>query len=241
MSRINNVARMKRFSFHPGYTLDCGFTLLEILIALFIFAMLALLLSSALHNVIGIQSRTEQNADRLHETQIALLIMSRDITQAVNRSVVTASGKEEAAFVGKPNGFTFTHAGVANPEGKFLRSGLQRTRYFIDGKTLWRNTWAVLDQAPQSAPLRRALLSNLDGASFEYLDSKNVFHHEWPVQEGAPEPLPRAVRIYLDISKWGRLSQLYVIPAEPPNAANAQPAKQKQEPQPEQAPQPVRH
>ncbi len=195
-----------------------GFTLLEILIALFIFAIVALLLSSALHNVIGIQARTESSAERLHDTQIALLVMSRDITQAINRPVFTASGREEAGFVGKPISFTFTHAGMSNADGKMLRSTLQRVRYFIDGTNLWRYTWVALDQAPQSAPTKRALLTNVQSASFEYLDSKQKFHAEWPVQDGPRELLPRAVKINLVITKWGKLSQLYVIPAEPANA-----------------------
>lgn len=213
-----------------------GFTLLEILIALFIFAILALLLSNALHNIIGVQSRTETNADRLHETQIALLRMSRDISQAINRPIFNAAGREEAGFVGKPTSFTFTHAGVSNADGRVLRSTLQRVNYFIDGKTLWRNTWAVLDQAPQSTPTKRALLDDLESASFEYLDSKNVFHPEWPAKSGPKELLPRAVKINFVITKWGKLSQLYVIPAEPAIAAS-QPQKPQQPQQPQQAPQ----
>jgi len=202
---------------------QAGFTLLEILIALFIFAILSLLLSNALHNVIGIQSRTESNAERLHTTQLALLLLSRDITQAVNRPVLLASGKDEPAFIGKPNGFTFTHTGSSNAEGKALQSALVRVRFFIDGKILWRHTWPVLDQAPQSMPTKRALLTNLESASFQYLDSKNVFHAEWPVQDDAKEVLPRAVKVHLVISDWGKLSQLYVLSAEPTNLTNAKP------------------
>jgi general secretion pathway protein J len=224
---VKNKMGMSHF-----YAKSSGFTLLEILIALFIFAILALLLSSALHNVIGIQSRTEQNADRLHDTQIALLMMSRDITQAINRPVFTAGGGQEAAFVGKPTSFTFTHAGVSNANGKVLRSTLQRVRYFIDGTTLWRYTWAALDQAPQSAPLKRALLTNIESASFEYLDSKKVFRHEWPAQDGTRELLPRAVRINFVIKGWGKLSQLYVIPAEPVVAPNVPKPQQQNSKQP---------
>src|SRR5690242_2240764 len=91
-----------------------GFTLLEILIALFIFTILSLMLASALHNVIGIQTATENNADRLRKLQIVLLIMSRDIEQTVNRPVMGVNGKEEIAFRGTPLKFEFTHTGLAN-------------------------------------------------------------------------------------------------------------------------------
>ena len=121
-----------------------GFTLLEILIALFIFTILSLILAAALHNVIDVSVGTARNAERLRTTQIALLMMSRDIEQVVNRPVLDATGKEEAAFIGKPTYFTLTRAGFANPTGIALQSTLQRTGYYWQQDSLWRNTWAVL-------------------------------------------------------------------------------------------------
>src|SRR5262249_3778215 len=101
-----------------------GFTLLEILIALFIFTILSMMLASALHNVINIQARTENNAERLRKLQMGLLVFSRDIEQAVNRKVVNSSGKDESPFTGSRLSVAFTHAGLANPDGALLRSGL---------------------------------------------------------------------------------------------------------------------
>ncbi|RDI38062.1 type II secretion system minor pseudopilin GspJ [Aquicella lusitana] len=192
-----------------------GFTLLEILIALFIFTILSLILANALHNVITIQSGTERNAERLRELQMVLLVMSRDVEQAVNRPIVNASGKEEAAFIGTPHSFTFTHTGFANPTGELLRSNLQRTRYDWNRGSLRRGVWPSLDAAPDAKPHARTLLNNVEAARFEYLDQNGRPHAGWPVQGQTSQPLPRAVRISLTISQWGKLSQLYVISAEP--------------------------
>ena len=119
-----------------------GFTLLEILIALFIFSIISLMLVVALRTVINAQSGTEGKAEHLRTLQMALLIMSRDIEQAVDRPIVNANGKEEAAFIGKPTSFQFTHGGFANPYGSLAHSTLQRTGYSWDKNILSRLTLA---------------------------------------------------------------------------------------------------
>src|SRR5947209_8116839 len=84
-----------------------GFTLLELLIALFIFTIISMMLASALHTVIKAQSGSDKNALLLRELQVALLMMSRDVEQTVNRPVLDTTGKEERAFIGTPTSFTF--------------------------------------------------------------------------------------------------------------------------------------
>jgi general secretion pathway protein J len=200
-----------------------GFTLLEILIALFIFSILSLILVGALQNVISAQTGTEKNAERLRTVQMALLIISRDIEQTINRPIVVA-GQEELPFMGTEHQFTLTHAGFANPTGNVLRSTLQRANYAWEGQTLWRTTWNVLDRvSDQSLPSRRALLEVID-ARFQYLDKEGRFHDNWPTQREAQEALPRAVKIELTFQGWGKLSQLYVISAQSSKAVPPPPS-----------------
>lgn len=190
---------------------SAGFTLLEILIAMFIFTIVSMILASTLHNIIGTQSSTERNAKRLRETQLALLMISRDIEQAVNRPILSAAGKEEAAFIGTAREFTFTHTGLSNPTGVLRRSSLQRVSYARYGSGIWRMAWPVLDQAPETTAHKRELLQNVTEAHFQYLDQSGKSHNEWPVAGNQKNPLPRAVRVYLTIAKWGSMSQLYVV------------------------------
>lgn len=191
-----------------------GFTLLEILIALFIFTIVSLLLMNALHNVMNAQSVTERNATRLQHLQLMLLLFSRDIEQAIDRPIWNAEGNEESAFFGSAHQLIFTHTGFANPLGTLARSSLQRTSYLWNENALWRKTWDVLDQASSSQPHSRTLITDVEQASFEYLDKNGRFHDHWPLESNKAESLPRAVKIHLTIANWGSLSQLYVIPAQ---------------------------
>lgn len=213
-----------------------GFTLLEILIALFIFSIVSLILAGALRRVIDAETRTALHAERLSKLQMALLLLSRDVEQTVNRPVMLASGRSDKEFIGLPTAFTFTHAGLADTAGTVTRSGLQRTRYEWHDGALWRMTWHVLDQAPSSQPYARRLLDDVTSARFEYLDKDGHFHGRWPVEGRSSEILPRAVRIYLTIADWGTISQLYVIAAQAnstiPTAAFSAPASPGQTPSP---------
>ncbi len=194
-------------------TISNGFTLLEILIALFIFSMISLMLTTALRSVMDAQSETTLKAERLNRLQFALLMLSRDVEQIVNRPILNAKGNEEAALIGTPQALIFTHTGFANPTGELLRSSLSRTGFVLSDGTLSRLTWLALDQAPNATAHRRLLLSNVTG-HFEYLDQEGRFHEAWPVDEKKDQPLPKAVKIKLTITRWGSIDQLYVIPVQ---------------------------
>jgi general secretion pathway protein J len=191
-----------------------GFTLLEILIALFIFTILSIMMVNGLKTVIDIQAGTEQKANQLHKLQLFLLMFSRDIEQAVDRSVRNAYGSPELAFSGKSNELTLTHLGYANPMGLFTRSNLERVSYFSDGGVAMRSVWNVLDQAPTSQASRRILMLRILELRFQYLAEDGRFYSMWPVPQKAKEVLPRAIRVFLTIPNWGRISQLYVISAQ---------------------------
>lgn len=194
-----------------------GFTLLEILIALFVFSILSLLLTSALRTVINANEGTDKSAERLRQTQLALFMLSRDVEQVVNRPVLSASGQEEAAFIGEANKMTFTRAGVADPTNKSGRSGLSRMQYIARQDGLWRDTWAALDAPPDAKPSTRLLLANARDIHFEYLDNDRVFQKSWPVSGKKQYPLPKAIRVFITIPNWGTISQLYIISAEVSN------------------------
>lgn len=191
-----------------------GFTLMEVLIALFIFSIVSLLLSQGLHTVVNLQGDTEDKAKRLRNLQMGLLVMSRDIEQIVQRPICNASGKEEAAFIGTPDKFTFTHTGYT----------LQRVAYVFGDKGLMRLTWPVLDQVPKTKAAQRLFIDDVTEARFEYLDTQGRFQEKWPADNGEGAAiLPRGVRITLTIKNWGSMTQFYLLTAEDRQADDPQP------------------
>jgi general secretion pathway protein J len=193
-------------------TKKAGFTLLEILIALFIFTITAVIMAHALHTISISQTGTEKKAARLAKLQITTLLLSRDLEQASNRSVTNAKNLTEAPFQGTAYSIAFTHGGIANPTGQLQRSSLQRVHYFIEKNTIIREVWAVLDQVQTTQGLQRKLMDEVTDLRFEYLDDKNSFHNSWPpAGQSKVAELPRAVRVTITLANWGKLSQLYLL------------------------------
>lgn len=196
--------------------LSRGFTLIEILIAMFIFTILSIMMAGALHNIINLQGGADRTAERLRGLQMVLVRLSRDLEQTVNRPVKTANNQDASAFFGNEHGFAFTHGGMSGRPGF---STLERTEYIWGKNGFYRMAWDVLDLAEKSPkPSQRLLLENVTDGYFEYMDDKQGFHKDWPVKDGSSnssnKPLPRAVRMTLTIQDWGTIRQTYVIPAE---------------------------
>jgi general secretion pathway protein J len=190
-----------------------GFTLLEILIALFIFSIISLILAAALRSVINAAEGTERNAEKLHALQTTFLLLSRDVEQALNRPVRNKISHETPAWLGEEQSMTFTRGGVVSLGGE-MRSGLQRVAYTYSDGQLSRLTWARVDAEAQPSQ-SKVLLSHLLKVEFLYVDKALHIQKAWPSKDGGdnPEALPIAVIINLACKDWGKISQLYLVGA----------------------------
>lgn len=192
--------------------LQTGFTLIEILISLFIFTILSLIMAHAMHTVFTTQTRTHENAETLAALQFALSLFSQDIQQAVDRPIINAKSTSENAFLGSATQVTFTRAGWANPDGQFARSTLQRTGYLFEKNNFTRQTWPALDQTEKTLVNQRILLSNIEDLHFEYLDMQNHFQTTWPA-DLTKKGLPKGIKLFITLKNGGSINQFYVIPS----------------------------
>jgi len=195
-----------------------GFTLLELLISLSIFALIGAMAYGGLQQVLQQQQATEENAQQLADLQKAYRIMQRDLEQLVSRGIRNEYGDAVAALVGGSgyNGIEFSRAGYANPAG-FLRSNLQRIAYLPDQDTLLRRTWRVLDRAQDSAPDEEVLIEGLQQFTIRFLDDADEWQDNWPPQQtqsGGTRviELPRAAQVEILLDDIGTLAWIFVFP-----------------------------
>lgn len=193
-----------------------GFTLLELLVALAIFGLLATMSYSGLRAVLEQQAGTEAEADRLAELQKIYMLMQRDIEQAVDRPVRNEYGDKQPALVGGDT-LQLTRGGWSNPAAH-ARSSLQRVGYAFDDDQLVRYTWSVLDRAQDSEPLRQPLTDSIEQLQLRYLAANSEWREQWPDAtlgadpETAQSSLPRAVEVTLDHKQYGQLVWLFQLP-----------------------------
>ena len=207
---------------------DQGFTLLEVLVALFIAALMFAIGYGAIQQ--GLTSRESVKAaqTQLLELQTAVRLLEQDFAQLAPRPVRQAVGEEPAqpalqgALPGTQPIVALTRDGWANPAG-LQRAGLQRVAYFLENGTLRREYWNVLDPTLASTTARRNLLSHVKTFTIRYLDVNRQWQDQWPpatstVLIGSSLELmlrerPLAVEITIDTEDWGKIVRIIEIAA----------------------------
>ncbi len=193
-----------------------GFTLLELLVAMAIFALLSIMAYAGLSTVLNANQILDTNMQRLSEVQRSITLLSRDIRQTINRAVRDTYGDTRQPLIGATAfdslgtpAIELTRTGYANPLGT-KRSFLQRIAYRVEEETLYRDSWRVLDQAQDSEADALAICYDVKSLTLRYLDQENTWHDQWPPSD--PEfqgaALPKAVEVSLELTDWGNIVRL---------------------------------
>ncbi len=197
-----------------------GFTLLELLVALTVFAIMSLMTYTGLSSVLNSYSHAKEKTEQLTELQAAFSLITRDIEQAIARPIRDNYGdfQEPITDDGYAIGavLEFTRTGRPNPAA-LPRSNLQRIAYTLNDNQFMRLSWAVLDRAPESEPLESLLLTKVKSASVRFLDKDMEWQEDWPTKtkqetENGVIKVPRAVELTIEMETWGEIKRLFRVP-----------------------------
>lgn len=193
-----------------------GFTLIEILLALSIFAILATITASTLYYAFHNRERVSAQTETLIALQLAVSIMQQDTSLAIERSIRGNDMHPFSAFIGQNGYMEFTRDGIINPNSMEKRSTLKRVAYICEGDKLIHRTWGSLNTINRSDTEDKILLSNLSDCHFNYLNRSLQTLSEWREQavsqDQTKEPWPKAVQINLKLKEWGEMNMLFIIP-----------------------------
>jgi general secretion pathway protein J len=196
---------------------SAGFTLLEILIAVAIFAVVSSMALGGYSQLLTQSERIEVSMARTRAIQIAVQRMVQDFAELEPRPVREPLGSApQPVLRSEPRNellAELTRAGWSNPAG-VPRSTLQRVAYrFEDGK-LRRDYWLALDRTLTAPPVSVLLLDELKSVKLRFLSSDRVWQDQWPAQGGqtsSPYSRPIAVEITLDLEDLGELVRLVEV------------------------------
>ena len=196
-----------------------GFTLLEMLVALSIFAVLGVMSSQVVSRVLIIDKAAVERGNRLSEIQQAMMILQRDLAQINQRSVRDELGDAlPAVQIGEASLIEFTRLGWRNPLDH-PRSSLQRVAYLFQDETLFRYYWHILDRAADSEPQVQTLLTDVVFAEFIALDRNGTEHSFWPLGEGTEIKQSNqltALVLNLEIIPLGEIKRMWPVLAAQP-------------------------
>ncbi|MCW5588562.1 MAG: type II secretion system minor pseudopilin GspJ [Legionellales bacterium] len=177
-----------------------GFTLIEIIIALLIFAIIASILMVVLEQSIATQEDFNHHAETLSSLQWCFYRLENDLTQVVDRPIKLSNGKIEPALSLSIQPFLelqLTRLGVVNPLAVAKRSIMQRVVYQFNHHQLWRLSFSTLDRDVNAVPNKILLLDGLDSFHLTVLDQHNKWLSSWPFYSNPDMSLPKAVKVTL--------------------------------------------
>ncbi|KKD59903.1 general secretion pathway protein GspJ [Grimontia sp. AD028] len=194
-----------------------GFTLIEVLLALMIFATLSLAANQIFRNVINSNIQTEEVGNALKSLQRTLLIMDSDFRQMLARQYRNGGDEAKETLLefgddlldSESQGIRFVRGGWINPQQLFPRGEVVKVGYRIQDDTLERIRWMYPDDSSATEPASMPLLEGVTGIKFEVQGSDG-----WKRDWDTPLEMPKAIRVTLDTERYGELTRIYLLPGQ---------------------------
>jgi len=192
-----------------------GFTLLELVVALAIFALISVFAYRALDLVLETRIKVTAEGKKWRDITLLFTRMEQDMSRLANRPVRDSRDLLSPALIGEPvpvgeddAQLAFTRLGLEGQSG--VLGDVQRLGYRLKNGKVEMLVWPVLDQAPRTRPEAETLLSGVKGMEIRYLGAEGTWWTRWP-KPGAPGELPRALEITLELPSGERMSRLFAL------------------------------
>lgn len=193
----------------PRYGRRGGFTLLEMIITIAIFAFIYVWAASFLGSALQGREQLAVSADTMERNQRAVTFLTLDFEQLVSRPVRDPYGDPQPAVLGRDNYVEFTRLGWSNPFGLRQRSEMQRVIYSLEDGVLYRRYWPVLDTNVATELQQDILLEEVERFTVRYLDLSPQGEWQWlelwPDAAMLAQPvwqqrLPKSIEIEIELA-----------------------------------------
>jgi len=180
-----------------------GFTLIEVVVAMSLLAVMSLMAWQAVDVVLGVNQRSRDSLVASVQLQRAWQQIGSDIYHLRARPFADGFGFVEAAYLtghSEQRVLSLSRGGGApvavNP------TGLTRINYVHEGSELVRQSWPVHVSPRGTEPQQQMLLQDVQAVRFEQLNQQNDFVPTWPPinEEHALTSLPRMVRVTITLN-----------------------------------------
>jgi len=199
------------------YQISChkvkGFTLIEVLLAISIFAMISLASFSIFDGVLKSDENSQMHSQRLNEVQRAWLLIERDFLQLARRSMriegeaplIGFIHNEIEALSSNDQSIAFVRHGWTNPGLLIPRSDVQSVAYRLYDNNLERLHYNFVDAVAGEEPKVRLLIHDVSELSFEY-----YYQNKWQ-KELKPQQIPLAIRVNMTTEDLGELHRQFLV------------------------------
>ena len=179
------TAGKPRNGFTPNGFTPNGFTLVEMLVSLVLFGIIAVVTTALTMGATRSFATSEIALTGLDALDRTRSLMAADLGQAAERPSLGADGGPMQAFTLTPSGFVMVRRGVSG-----ILPSVQKIAWGFDGTSLLRQSFPSIDgSAPGPATI---LLPQVRAVALRVAD-KSGWRSDWSPEK--PEQLPRAVEM----------------------------------------------
>ncbi len=188
-----------------------GFTLIEVMIAMAILAVMAMLIYTSLSQTISSKDDVEKRDELGHSANLVLNKMTLDLQMAfllTGPEFLGSDGKMKTAFIGKEDRVDFSSLSHVRYFKDSKESDYAEVGYFVEddkedpgNKLLVRRESKLIDDKPTEGGTSEAMVEGVKEFHLEYYDSnKKEWLKSWDsTQVDVSNRLPRAVKIELKV------------------------------------------
>lgn len=211
----NHHFKSRRF-FHPMKGRLLGFTLIEIMVAMAIMALIGVGALKVLDAATVSSNKIRSDGDRLNSVQRAMLFLSDDLQQLTTRRVRNEYGdlmpSVKSDLQASAPYLRLTRLGRRNP-AQLPRSNLEHLVYTLEDKVLYRTSYQYADGMAEDMGLKRPVLDAVENMKVLFFDGEQWVDY-WPLSDDpslSTQLLPLAVKMTLALSDYGEIERLYAI------------------------------
>lgn len=183
-----------------------GFTLIEIMVAVFIFAIIA----TVSYRIISSLVKTKQVVDETQNKWGNLSLVNSNLERSVSRLIPLVvrdnDGNAIPALLGQEK-----LTGMYDGQLEMTLSGSigdsvlgvkppKRVGYRLYKNSLYFITWPILNRALKTLPEIDLLIDNVSVFKVEYLYGDGKWYTTWPPENGDISSLPDAMRVNLELN-----------------------------------------
>jgi general secretion pathway protein J len=195
-----------------------AFTLVELLVALAIFAILAGFAYRGLDAMLETREALAQESRKWRDIAVFVGRLERDLAAVLDRNALGSSGTPLAPVSssveasGGREGLALTRSGAPLQENALAAP--QRIAYRLSETRIERLAWNSVDAAPRAEPAAVPVLANVQALAFRFLDPRGEWRNTWGLP-GSPERVPAAVEVTLRLAGGEKVVRLVDLPRSP--------------------------
>ena len=191
-----------------------GFTLIEVMVAVALFALAAALALGGMSAITRSRAQLDAELDQQAKIVFAIGLIERDLRGAAVRPIREAYGAQRPALEGRLDQIELSHFGpVGLPTAG--RSAIERVGYQLEGERLLRLRYPVLDRTASTAPTVDTLLDRVVRIQWRYAGQLGApLIAQWPPPSQATA-LPRAIELRVVLEDAGEIRRVFELPRLP--------------------------